>query len=194
GLRVATVAAGSPAEAAGIKAGDRIVKAVHAADGGAVELSRVDQWSALLAGAKAGDDIVLMVERDGGLVDVSVRAASRGAGTRLPARRFVERRKARCVVETELVKVDGRTRSAARVVELAATSPLKEAGIAVGDRLLALDGQPLAGAADFAQRVSEMAYGAAIRLEVDDGRQGRRTVALDLFEPERHWTELTLWP
>ncbi len=191
GLRVASVAAGSPAESAAIRAGDRVVRA--ALRGASVELARVDQWSALLAGAKPGDELRLSIERDGGLVDLAVRAAARGAGSRPPARRFVERRKLRCVVETELVAQDGRTRSAARLVELAESSPLRAAGLAPGVLLLALDGVELAGAADLARRVAALPWGREVTLDLLDGG-ARRAVDVELWEPERRLTALEVWP
>jgi membrane-associated protease RseP (regulator of RpoE activity) len=196
GLRVAAVAPGSPAEAAGIAAGDRVLKAAPPG-GSPVELQRLDQWSALLAAAKPGDEIRITVERSGGLVDVPLRTTARATAVRPPARRFVERRKARCVVETETVAVDGRTISAARVVELPAGSPLLEAGLAPGARLLALDGVELRGAADFARRVSALPWGEEVELDVlDDGGGGerRRTVEAELFEPDRKLTAIQLWP
>jgi membrane-associated protease RseP (regulator of RpoE activity) len=192
GLRVASVAAGSPAEAAGIRAGDRVVEAGRAGER-PVQLERLDQWAALLAQSNPGDELVLSVERGGGVASHFLRAAARGAGARPPARRFLERRKARCVVETELADVDGRRRSVARLVELAPSSPLRAAGLSEGARILALDGAELAGAADFARRVSALPWGARVELDVEDER-GRRTVRAKLWEPERHLTAFELWP
>jgi len=194
GLRVATVVPGSPAEAAGVRVGDRIVKAGRAGSP-PIELARVDQWSALLASMKPGDEATLSLERDGRVVDVTARAVERGAGSRATSRRFLERRKARCIVETELVELDGRTRSAARLVELADSSPLKEEGLRPGDRLLALDGVELAGAADFARRVAAMPWGEDVKLEVlPAGGGSTRKLGVELYEPDRHWTAFQVWP
>jgi len=194
GLRVAAVVPGSPAEAAGIRVGDRLVKA-GSAGAEPLELERVDQWSALLAQAKPGDSMALTLERDGGLVEVPVRTIERGSGHRGAARRFVERRKARCIVETEILTLDGRPRSAARIVELAPSSPLLDADLKPGDRLLTLDGVELAGAADFARRIAPMAWGTDVSLEVLPAAGGGvRKVDAELYEPERHWTQFQVWP
>jgi membrane-associated protease RseP (regulator of RpoE activity) len=187
GLRVASVAAGSPAEAAGVHVGDRVVRAAG------VALERLDQWSALLSKAKVGAPIVLAIEKNGGVSDVTVAPVARAASGRPPARRFVERRKARVVVETEELVVDGAPRTVARVVELDERSPLREADVHAGDALLALDGVALNGAADFARRVSAMPFGARVELDVLTG-ESRREVTLHLFEPERKVVSFRLWP
>lgn len=187
GLRVAAVTAGSPAEAAGVKPNDRLVKA----DG--AEMVRKDQWSAFLAAHHPGDQVTLALERDGGLRDVALTIAARGGAGPATARRFVERRKARVVVETVLATVDGRPQALCEVVELAADSPLREAGLAAGARIAALDGTPLQGAGDFARRVSALPFGRDVELGVvADGRT--KTVDVTLFEPRRELTAVRLWP
>lgn len=188
GLRVAAVTPGSAAESAGIRANDRLVKA----DGAAME--RKDQWSAFLAAKKPGDTATLTLERDGGLRDVAVTVASRGGGGGATvARRFVERRKARVVVETVMDAAGGHARALAQVEELAPSSPLRDAGLEVGTRIVSLDGVPVQGAADFARRVSALPYGTGVTLEVVDGR-GTKKVDVTLFQPRRELTQFRLWP
>jgi C-terminal processing protease CtpA/Prc len=188
GLRVAGVTPGSSAESAGVRVNDRIVRA------GGAEVARRDQWSAFLAGCKPGDPAVLTVERDGALRDVTVAVVSRGAaGAPGAARRFVERRKARVVVETVMDETGGRRRALAQVVELAPSSPLREEGITEGTKIVALDGEPVRGAADFARRVSEKPYGADVTLEIVHG-DGTKKVDVTLYRPPRELTAFRLWP
>jgi membrane-associated protease RseP (regulator of RpoE activity) len=184
---VREVAPGSPAERCGIRAGDRVVRA----DG--AELSQLDQWSARVAAARAGEELALTIDRDGGLLDVTVLVGAREQAVLQAARRFLEGRKARCVVETDWSELDGERRPVARVVELAESSPLLRAGIAPGAALCTLDGERLGGAADFARRVSRMPFGATIDLEWVDER-GRHAAELELHRPERHFTAIRFWP
>jgi len=187
GLRVAVVTPGSPAESAGIRVNDRVVKA----DG--AEMARKDQWSAFLRSGPPGRTITLTIERDGGLRDVAVGVASRGGAHAGAARRFVERKKARVVVETAMETVAGVPRALCRVVELAASSPLREAGLTEGAELVAMDGVTLQGAADFARRVSALEYGADVTLDVVRGDNTKK-VDVTLFRPPRELTAFRLWP
>ena len=187
GLRVAAVIAGSPAEAAGIRANDRLVKA----DG--AEMERKDQWSAFLAGKKPGETATLTIERDGGLRDVAVAVAARGAAGTVAARRFVERRKARVVVETVMDSSAGSSRALCQLVEVAPSSPLKQAGLEAGTRIVALDDVALQGAGDFARRISALPYGTDVKLEVVRGEK-TRTIAVTLYQPPRELTQFRFWP
>jgi membrane-associated protease RseP (regulator of RpoE activity) len=187
GLRVAAVTPGSAAESAGIRANDRIVKA----DG--AEMARKDQWSAFLAGKKPGETATLTIERDGGLRDVAVAVTARGGAGASAARRFVERRKARVVVETVMDESGGRPRALCQLVEVAPSSPLREAGLEAGTRIVSLDDVALQGAGDFARRISALPYGAGVTLEVVRGA-GTRKVDLDLYAPKRELTQFRLWP
>lgn len=187
GLRVAAVTPGSPAESAGVRANDRIVKA----DG--AEMERKDQWSAFLARKKPGDPATLTIERDGGLRDVAVTVAARGAAGQVAARRFVERRKARVVVETVMDETAGKARALCQVVELAPSSPLKEAGLEAGTRIVALDDVAVQGAGDFARRISALPYGADVKLEVVRG-DGTKKIAVTLYQPPRELTQFRFWP
>ncbi len=190
GLRVAAVTPGSAAEAAGVRANDRLVKA----DGAAME--RRDQWSAYLASKKAGDVANLTVERDGALKEVPVTIGSRGAGAivvRGAARRFIERRKARVVVETKMDTGGGKPRALCEVVEVAPSSPLKKAGLEAGTRIAELDGVEVNGAGDFARRISELPFGASVELGVVRGAE-LETVDVTLYEPDRELIGFMLWP
>jgi C-terminal processing protease CtpA/Prc len=190
GLRVAAVTPGSSAEAAGIRANDRLVKA----DGAAME--RRDPWSAFLASKRAGDVANLTIEREGALRDVPVPVASRGAAAvagRPAARRFVERRKARVVVETKMDATGGQPRALCEVVEVAPSSPFQKAGLGVGTRIAALDGVAVQGAGDFARRIAEKPFGAGVELGIVRGERVE-PVEVTLFAPRREIIGWQLWP
>ena len=69
GVRIASVVPGSPAEEAGIEAGDVIVEI----DGR--ELSRAEEVASLVGSRRPGDTLTITVERDGDIVNVGATLA-----------------------------------------------------------------------------------------------------------------------
>lgn len=179
GLRVVRVAAGSPAERAGIRPGDLIVEADQR------KVSGLDGWQAVLAGRRPGEELALGVERDQGLRQVQVEVQGRAGGVLPPATRFAERLKARVVLET----VAGERGIEARVAELLPGSPLAAAGIAAGARIERLNGAWVRDAATLAKRLAAAPYGAEVTLDVQDAG-GARSIEVELYEPERRLTAL----
>ena len=188
GLRVTFVAPGSPAEAAGVRVGDRLLSVRG------VELERLDQWTALLRDAEPGAEWPARVERDGVERTAALQLRARAWAESDATDRFIERRRLRCSATTAKLG-EGEARLAARVDALAGDSPLREAEIGPGDWIVALDGTPVKGAADLFARVAAMEPGASVELEVRGGGGGApRRVSLDLWEPETHLTSIALWP
>lgn len=188
GLRVMAVAPGSPAEAAGVRVGDRLLSVRD------VALERLDQWTALLLTAEPGAEWPAKVERDGGERTVTLRLRERQSEESGATDRFIERRRLRCSATTlTLGEGGGGLVQVARIDALAADSPLRDAGVEAGETIVALDGVPVKGAADLFARVAAMEAGAAVELDVRGGARARR-VEVELWEPERHLTSLTLWP
>ncbi len=223
GLRVAEVTPGSPAEAAGIRVGDVVVRVEGS------ELATIDQWTARLDAAKPGDAWHLEVDRQGALVAVTVTAARRASEAWELPRRFIERRKARCVVSTAMQpaaadtgagiretaekSIPGITREyitnsrhdgvqestqnsaqeSALLAELAPDSPLLSAGLQPGDAMDAIDGQPIHSAIDFCRAIESHAGGDELELQFQRAGVESR-VTVELATPDRQLTALTLWP
>lgn len=181
GLRVTAVDPASPAEAAGIRRGD-VVVAVNEA-----ELVGLEQWSALLAAAAPGEDWRLSIEREHGLHVVSLRTRERAQGQLEAPQLYIERLKLRA----KLRSVVGTQGSAVEVVARLPGSPLTEAGIEVGDRLVSLDGRPLPDAGFLAAALDGRDFGEEIELGVS-GPSGVDQVSLELWSPPRHLTALWL--
>ena len=181
GLRVIEVAPGSPAERAGIQAGDLLAGA------GGVAVNGIDQWQALLDRLAPGDTLELEVERAQGSSAVEVKVAERGGQPLLTPRWFVERFKLRAGFET----VANDSGLAARVTELFPGSPLIPLGVEPGTGIRALDGQKVQGGQELARLVAARPYGDTLSLEIEDAR-GVRTVECDLWEPERTLTRLSV--
>jgi M6 family metalloprotease-like protein len=74
GVALERVTPGSPAEAAGLKTGDRIVKLEG------TEFTRPNRLDDVLADKKPGDSIKLTVHRDGKDTDITAKLGERGAG------------------------------------------------------------------------------------------------------------------
>lgn len=182
GLRVVRTTPGSPAARAGLGAGDLLVKA------GGLELQTLDQWEALRRSLREGERLRLAVSRDLGLVEVEIEAGS-GMEAALPAAtRFLERRKARVVVETDVAAGGS---PAARIEELPPDSPLAECGLQVGDRITSLDGEEIAGARDLVERLEARPFGARVTLGFErDGVADQRRVGL--WAPPRRITGLAV--
>ena len=90
----------------------------------------------------------------------SDRAAAPTQAATPPATRVVE------LVRTPLglgLSVDGRN----RVVVVASSSQAERSGVAVQDRLLSLNGQPLGGGGSFRQQLGAIKVGATVRLEIE---------------------------
>ncbi|MFH0945402.1 MAG: PDZ domain-containing protein [Planctomycetota bacterium] len=185
GLRVVAVAAGSPAEVAGIRAGDLVLKAAG------VSLQGLDTWHALLGRQQPGGVLELAVERNGGVSDVALNVAQRGGARLAVPARFVERFKARVSLETVVAERQGSQVSLARVTELFEGSPFLAAGVLPGTLVLSVDGSPVTGGQELARSLAAMPYGSELELGVQD-EQGVRVVELELFAPERILTGLAV--
>lgn len=183
GLEVAEVVAGSPAEAAGLRVGDRVVRANGAT------LETVEQFEALLAQA-SGDALRLEVERDGGVGEVVLEPRRAAAARAWEPSRFAERLKGRFVAATVAPAQDGGSPGGARIVELLARSPLADAGIRPGDVVVAIDERKIADARDLAQEFAKREFGAEFELAL--GGDEPRTVEIRTWSPPRRLTALSV--
>jgi len=187
GLRVAAVVAGSPAEGAGIAPGDRALRV----DG--VELRSLEQWHALLEAAAPAARLALELERGGALAHTDVAVVRRSSAALRPADRFVERRRLDCIARTVMAgAAPGGV--GVRLEEIGARSVLRGAGLRAGDVLVELDALPLAGVQDLFRRVAAAPAGATLQFTLLEPDGARRAAVVQLPRPERHLTEISLWP
>lgn len=188
GLRVEEVVAGSPAETAGLRVGDVVVRADDA------ELAKIDAWNALLAAKKPGDSIALTVDRGGALGPATLAVLGRESGNWRPSGGFLERSRLRCIASTQWSEsAPGKGRSSVLLESCDPGSPLLAAGLRPGSTITRLDGQPVASASDLFRRVSTLEPGRTVVLQTSDG--GVTTDhRVELAGPERHLTEFSCWP
>jgi len=82
-----------------------------------------------------------------------------------------------------------------QVVEIAATSPLLEAGIVTGDVILRFQGEDPGSAAEFVRRVRlRVKPGDPLLLEVQSSNGAKRMVTTSAWSPGSVLTEIALWP
>ena len=165
-LVIADVAAGSPAERAGLRPGDRILELAGEAIGDADDLGE------RIRSASPGDEVVLAVERNGGRVDVK---ATLGA---VSGPKPAGGRRALLGVQTDAAEGGGQ-----RLARLSPGMPAEQAGLKVGDVIVELDGIPL-GTDRLADRLADRRPGETVTLDVRrDGRTEEIRVTL-AAEPE----------
>jgi membrane-associated protease RseP (regulator of RpoE activity) len=178
GLRVAEVVEGSPAEAAGLRRGDVVVRV------GDLALESLDQWAGLLDAAETGQTWQLEVERDHDLHRVDLVLAVRFYGELPATAQCIERLKLRAVFESRS--------GAVHLVRLLAGSPLDVAEVPPGSRLVAIDEVELRSARQLAEAIAACDYGDSITLEVRGEGREPREVDVTLWEPPTRLTEVSL--
>jgi S1-C subfamily serine protease len=188
---IASVAEGSPAEGAGLQAGDRITKV----DG--VELDPENNIASFLTDYQPGDTVTLEVERPGEeepfVVNVVLGehpekegAAYLGIRT-LPFGDLEQFR--RQFGHDELpfggegfsMPLDGEMIQGAVVREVTEGGPAERAGLSEGDVITQIDGEPVAGPSDVLDAIADHAPGDAVTLTVystDGGEQRELEVTL----------------
>ena len=189
GVRVRGVAANGAADAAGIQLGD-IILSING-----TETNHPDVVAALQQQAPGGESFLFNVRRNTVVFEATVipRSVSSNPAPRELFR--IDPVASRAAYRTEMVSVRGEPpMAAARVVEAYERSPLREASIAPGDLILAVDGQRLNSAQDLVNRFnSEFELGATVGVTVFDGHTVTER-RFDLWDPGRRVSEISLGP
>ncbi|MCB1670948.1 MAG: PDZ domain-containing protein [Gammaproteobacteria bacterium] len=190
GVRVREVAPGGPADLAGLRAGD-VVLSVNG-----TETNHPDTLDALSAQSTTGSAFTFRVRRGTAILESSVVARPRAsAGAPLRELFRSDPLATRAGYDTTVLqRRDQGQRPAARVVELAADSPLQEAGIQPGDVILALDGRPVESGQDLINRVlGDYQLGDAVTFTLlRNGTTLERQVRL--WDPGRRISQVSLRP
>ncbi|HEU4787314.1 MAG TPA: trypsin-like peptidase domain-containing protein [Gemmatimonadaceae bacterium] len=163
GAVVGTVTPGSPADKAGLKAGDQIVAE------GTRKIRNQWDWQAALLDLRVGSPASLHIRRDGRDLDVNVNVAD------LPE---VSAPKVQVLRELELVSVTpaiaaerGLRRSYGALVYNASPLVADQTGLQQGDVILQINNTPIRSAQDVQQAIDR--YGSRVYLRVIYERQGQ---------------------
>lgn len=182
GVRVTDVATGSPADMVGIQAGDVLMSFEGQ------ELYAPEDIAALLRGLTGNEQVTCEVMRDDTMFEVqfALRPAAGGAGEVM-----------------ELYRVDvARTRAAwatspkgVVLVSSADGGPTERAGLAIGDVVLEIDGEPVVSDRGMVRRLLGYEAGTRHEFEVVHGKQ-LETMSVELYEPSTKTTHFVfpiLW-
>lgn len=164
GVRVARVVRNSPADAAGVRAGDVVL---------AIDELEVSDPDALLTAAgtlEPGAAVTLRVRRGDTVFDVPVTLVPRGGDVPADARALYHVDPLRS--RAGWASVPG----GARLAAAAPDSPFARADLAVGDVVVAVDGAPVASARDLVRRLQARDEGARVDVRTADGRTRRVTL------------------
>ncbi len=173
GVRVDAVVENSPAARADLRAGDLLLAL------GDHELEDPRTLDALLARFAPGDVVLRFRRGDAVLEATATLTPVDGARPPPDPLWLIEPLRTRAGYRTV---PDG-----VRLVTAADDSPLLRAGVPVGARLLALDGEPLVSDRQLVRRLRDLPPGGRVTLRVDDG-SGARDVRLRLFAVPRRVT------
>jgi len=191
GVLVVSVVENSPADAAGLEAGDLVLEARTSET---LVLHWPSEWRALELATPPGAKLSLVVDRAGAeraceLTPIArVRAAERG-----PAERIREEERVGVVLRTA-TEVEARAAGlgpggGAVVVGLTRESPWREAGLVFGDLIRAIDGIAVADPAVVVDRIRSAPEGGTLELELV--RAGTRLkVSAGVSARAHEWHEL----
>jgi len=180
GVRVLRVVENSPAAVAGIEPGDVVLTL----DG--ETLNDPDTLDALVHRHSAGERLELSVQRGDTVFGVPVLLAATGAGLNEQVHAIYSLDPARSRA--------GWSSGQGGVVLVSAAegSPVRRAGLDVGDVVHALDGAPVRSARELIRMLTAREPGETVRLTVATDGERRRDVKLTLIEPERRLTEFKI--
>ncbi len=185
GIEVVEVTADSPAEAAGLEMGDRII----ALDGRTLGLE--DDFAALIAGYEPGDGITLTVLRDGEEQEIEV---TLGEHPDREGSAFLGIRFQHAATQMEQMpfsretmpfgrSFESRVEQGALVGRVVDDSPASAAGLKAGDIVIAAGDQPVKTAQDLIDILAEHQPGDTLSLEIQRaGREATRKIDVELGE------------
>ena len=194
GVRVRSVTPNGAADLAGIRSGDIILEI----DGR--EINQPDLLDAIAQQSSAATAFTFALRRNTTVFETTVTPQALNGQRSVPVELYrADPIATRAGFTTEVyAAAPNQAGSGARVVRLFGDSPLAEAGIGVGDTIIAVDGEPVATAQGLITHIhSHYELGERVRLSVasttDSGLQVSER-SLQLWDPGRRINRISLWP
>ncbi|MCY3885859.1 MAG: PDZ domain-containing protein [Gammaproteobacteria bacterium] len=189
GLKVSAVHPNSPADFAGIDVNDVILSV----DG--VDTNDMDSLNAIAMKSQPDHKHLFVIRR--GTTALEATVIARQSNRPLPLKELyrIDPIASRAAYRTEILYLPTGIRSSgARVVRMTDDSPLKKAGIQLGDLIVAINSQGVESAQKFVtDLIEDYSPGAQVTLKViSSGRQFDKQVRL--WDPGRYLSRLQLWP
>jgi curli biogenesis system outer membrane secretion channel CsgG len=161
---VVSVVPGSPAAAAGLRAGDRISQAQN------FLVRNVQDYLNIVRLSEGRGSLLLRVSRDGWEKELSLAAPSAARGPAAPVVPVMPSAPPRAwfgmQVADALPGTEGGGAGGVAVTGVAAGGPAAQAGIRSGDVIVRIDGRPLSSAAELADLIGNWPIGRSLRLAV----------------------------
>ena len=184
GVRVLSVAAGSPAEEVGIRPGDVLLKL----DGTPVD--DPDRLESILMGVVEQQDSTLTVERGTRVFETQVKILIRESDGNSRTLYHVERGLVRAAFRNTR-----KSGAYPEVAVIAEDSPLRDAGVQVGDRILSFQGADPGSAGELVRRLGiELQPGDPGTFEIERKNGERATVEFTAWSPGRIVVARRAWP
>lgn len=189
GVRVRSVTSNGPAASAGIQVGDVILKV------DSLNTDHPDAFTVLAHTVKQSLTYNLEVRRDTTVFETQVTARLRPVNSEPTELYRIDPIATRAGYRTEIVNIEGRgSLAGAKIVELFPKSPLPEAGIKVGDLVLAINGIEINSAQDLITRLNQD-FSAGSRVNLTVFSSGRLDdTPLRLWNPGRRISRVSLGP
>lgn len=194
GVRVRSVSPNGAAELAGIQAGDVILEI----DGRAI--NHPDLLEALAQQNGAASSFVMQVRRNTTVFETTLNARMISDARAVPVELYrADPVATRAGYTTEIFDIpDGAAVSGARIVKLFDGSPLPDAGLDIGDTVIAIDGHTVSSAQDLITRLNtDYALGDTVRLTLARDRVTQMETlerSLRLWSPGRRISRIALGP
>jgi serine protease Do len=167
GVTVAIVAPGSPAERAGIQAGDRLLKA------GTRTLRNPFDWQAVVLDLRVGQRLDLTLQRGGRQVSATVVV---GDLPEVTAQKVDVLRELQLVTLTPAIRVERGIRSRQGAVIYAASERIaQELGIQTGDVIVSINNYPISSAEEAKRAIDAFASRGPVALAFERGGRVYRT-------------------
>lgn len=178
GILVAGVLPGSPAEAAGLRRGDIILQV------NGKEVNSLPELMTALSAVNQGDEVRLQILRGDESRTLTV-TAGETTGRQTPFSRIHGGLLG--IIPSAGFGLSGGfsvdpTQGGARITNVAAGSPAEAAGLQTGERIVAVNGEAIAGSSDLVSRVRQFQPGAVVTLTVEGADGEQRDVQVTLAE------------